>query len=598
MRFQPFLLALPLSVAPVLVTAQEPAASDEVTSLVREGRALLDQGKPAEALPLFEKAARADENRLRTRMWVLRAWMDSGRSNDTLNTLDELDAKGVKGPEMDYLYGMAFARRAQQNIAAGVTDASIQINFLDAVEFLGRAVKQDAERFYDAHLALATAAWYTQDLETARSAAEGAVKAQPENGAAWLQLGKIAMSQFQVAQSEEAWGEEAEGHWKAAKEAFSRAVEAFGTPKDDANAQVQLSQAALELGHALVWKGRLAEAADAYAVAIGWNPAAQNYGQMNGLLTPPRTADTPAPSMPDDGSGDATGGEDLPANQGTYFLRALEQGEKLFVKNFGAEDRRDATLLWWLGWAQLTWGDAQQAAATLETTLEKAPNYTNTWFYLALARAKNEEWKAASDAIARGWDADPPAMVAAMQSNLDFNVWTLERLIGKSFEENDLARCALLAEVCAEAKKDDPRHWNNVGLFLRDEADAMRIAAENGEGEEPDPEVLSDLYERSYEAYSRALRLDPENPQLLNDTAVLLQYYLDRDLEKALEMYDRAHAGAEAALAQPDLDEDTRATMETVLRDSANNKALLLETMKGDAEDETSGSEDGEAQSS
>ncbi|MFT5288863.1 MAG: Tfp pilus assembly protein PilF, partial [Planctomycetota bacterium] len=64
------------------------AAEDDVTALVRRGRTKLDAGDAAEAQVLFEEAAAKADNSLATRMWVLRAWMEQGRSNDTLDALD------------------------------------------------------------------------------------------------------------------------------------------------------------------------------------------------------------------------------------------------------------------------------------------------------------------------------------------------------------------------------------------------------------------------------------------------------------------------------------------------------------------------------
>jgi hypothetical protein len=96
--------------------------------------------------------------------------MDQGRSNDTLDALDELSRAGQQGPEMDYLYGMAFARRAEGLLESGVTDSSVEMNFQDAKDRLEKVTKLDAARYHDAFLPLASA-WYTQD-STPRWAAD------------------------------------------------------------------------------------------------------------------------------------------------------------------------------------------------------------------------------------------------------------------------------------------------------------------------------------------------------------------------------------------------------------------------------------------
>ena len=67
--------------------------------------------------------------------------MEDGRINDALDAIDALDRAGVKGPTMDYLYGMAFAAKARTYIAEQTGGAAVQMSLEDAVMFLERAVK-------------------------------------------------------------------------------------------------------------------------------------------------------------------------------------------------------------------------------------------------------------------------------------------------------------------------------------------------------------------------------------------------------------------------------------------------------------------------
>ena len=94
--------------------------------------------------------------------------------------------------------------------------------------------------------------------------------------------------------------------------------------------------------------------------------------------------------------------------------------------------------------------------------------------------------------------------------------------------------------------------------------------------ESPDDKQLAQSYfEKAYAAYAKALEISPENPALLNDTAVMLHYYLDRDAEKAKAMYKKAAELAEAELKRGDLTPEVRTRDETALRDSRNNLAKL-----------------------
>jgi len=58
---------------------------------------------------------------------------------------------------------------------------------------------------------------------------------------------------------------------------------------------------------------------------------------------------------------------------------------------------------------------------------------------------------------------------------------------------------------------------------------------------------------------------------------VMLHYYLDRDLDRAAEMYARAAELASAALADPAIAEEDCARYETALADATKNATKLAE---------------------
>ena len=95
-----------------------------------------------------------------------------------------------------------------------------------------------------------------------------------------------------------------------------------------------------------------------------------------------------------------------------------------------------------------------------------------------------------------------------------------------------------------------------------------------------DPEVLA-YYEASLAAYERAVEIEPENPNYLNDLAVVLDYNLHRELERALELYDRARESAQKLMDDPEVDEQLKANfIEVALRDSTNNARRLRKQLE------------------
>jgi hypothetical protein len=556
-RFFPVLL---LSLAtPYALSCQESGPTPltaEAADLLSKGRVLLETGQPLEAEELFVRAAARDGDALRTRMWVLRAWIDQGRSDEVLSELDALDRSGAKGAEMDYLYGAAFTRRAEAAVANGQADASTEMVFGDAARLLAPVVEAEGERFPDACVLLAVAAWYAQDLDTARRAADQGVRLLPGGFEGWLARGRVAMSQYMLAEGEQPGGARADELWGDATNSFRRALELHGHPATDGAAR-SLSRTSAALAHALLWRQKRAEATEAFATAAAWSPETVDYAEMHGLL----------------GSANATGDDGAPVG----FRAALESARQAFEARVGTSDTRAATLLWWLGWARFIDADWNGAEEAFTTCIARAPEITNSWFYIGLARQYRKDSEGALAAMHAGWDAHSGTMVAAMQG-AGGSLRGFEGLIGWCASQQPARNleAAFLAEMLAQAFPDEPRHWNNLGLFLRDEGELLEVAAYRKQGPEPEPALLGDLYERSYAAYQRALALTPDDPQILNDTALMLQYHLRRDLEQAEAMYRRSIELSEQRLAASDLSAEERARFEQTRSDALSNLALLL----------------------
>ncbi|MCA8971558.1 MAG: hypothetical protein KDC95_17325, partial [Planctomycetes bacterium] len=107
--------------------------------------------------------------------------------------------------------------------------------------------------------------------------------------------------------------------------------------------------------------------------------------------------------------------------------------------------------------------------------------------------------------------------------------------------------------------EDDAARWNNYAFLCRE----------------------TGLFEESHDAYAKALDHAPDDPQLLNDAAVILQYHLHRDLDQAKAMYERAIANTKKQLDKKKLPKEDKARYELAQKNAAANlEALKAELRK------------------
>ncbi len=158
----------------------------------------------------------------------------------------------------------------------------------------------------------------------------------------------------------------------------------------------------------------------------------------------------------------------------------------------------------------------------------------------------------------------------------------------------------------------DRADWaNNQGFFLRDQAVALeqlgRDLCEQAALLPSDPQALArwleraglpadlqgdlgaalkakaeenlsraaELMEQSYAAYQNAARLAPDDVRLVNDTALVAIYYVDRDLERAEEMLLGCIELGTRGLEDASLEREARIELENALGDSYENLGYL-----------------------
>lgn len=550
-------LSLNVSAAPAPTPHR--ALAQSVDELIEQGRRELAQGKLAEAQASFARAAELDSNSPRTRVWVVRGAIAQGAFEDALVAVDELRAANAPAADADYLYGLALLGFTKASIASGGGSAFTQSQFEDAATALERALNADAARYGDAWVALAECAWYAQDLERARRAATKAVEAQPTSPAASTMLGRVAFSQYSAATEPEPKA----AHWTAARSAFEQSVKLYGAPAEPA-ARAALAEAHIQLGHLHAFAQAKPQASEHYASAIGWDPSRVDFGAVRGVL-----------------------GAELAGP-------CLLEGEKRFLASHESSDPLYATLSWWLGLSAFEAAQWPACESAYRRAVALWPGYANSWYYVFRACFSQQKYAEALAALRAYDESSPEGLIESLRGEKPLNLQFIEYLVGWCADGAKHAGrplnldAAFLSEVLTRIEPEVSRYWNNLGLFVRDHGDALRWA----KSPEATKEVLDGLWKRALAAYERALELEPENPNYLNDTAVMFHYYLERDYDKALSMYERAAVLADQLLARKDLASDVREVIKIAQRDSKNNTMKLKRLMEKLARGEKPGPED------
>jgi len=108
----------------------------------------------------------------------------------------------------------------------------------------------------------------------------------------------------------------------------------------------------------------------------------------------------------------------------------------------------------------------------------------------------------------------------------------------------------------------------------------LAFAQQGGKSEDERKQAQAramELWERSYRYYEEAVKLSPEDPRIVNDAGLMLIYHLDRDFDRAKELFERA-----IAVGQPQLDalpadasRDERNNLEEAVGDAWQNLAVL-----------------------
>lgn len=278
-----------------------------------------------------------------------------------------------------------------------------------------------------------------------------------------------------------------------------------------------------------------------------------------------RMIDAALEKHPEDGEIALLSGCVLVNEFGAIDAETDEKASLAHWKRAVAELQRAAALLgesrgepyYQLQWLYQAKGMPEDAIEAAVAHHERTPgDDLSTVFQLALRYAGEGDYYASTMAINAMVERDAEQYTALIAAQDDPKA-TAVTLSWAASDDGGKGRFEAARKVLAPLaafEPDDAAFWNNVGFVSRETRN----------------------YEESYAAYERAVALDDTSPRLLNDTALILHYYLKRDPDRARFLYERAIALAEEALAK-DPQGDLRAELELALFDARNNLRRMRE---------------------
>ena len=217
-----------------------------------------------------------------------------------------------------------------------------------------------------------------------------------------------------------------------------------------------------------------------------------------------------------------------------------------------------ATLSFHEGRARFEAGEWAAARACFASAIAANATLTNSHYYLFLCAFRLDDHDGAEAAAAAYARVGAPAFADVLRA-----------LVGDRRAETAAIVQFLADRAYQKQRVEASRDLNHVIACLLDSADAWNnhafLCRETKQ------------YEEALASYQHALEKEPDSPQLLNDTGVILQYHLpsDENKQKAKALYERAIQRADQQLADGKITGALKERAAQARRDAISNLQAL-----------------------
>jgi tetratricopeptide (TPR) repeat protein len=566
---------------------------EQRTELEAQAADMIAQGRFEDARLLLEDLLLEDALR------AARAGLSAGSPEDALLQVDRALTFAPDDPDVLLLKADASLELAEKAIAAGGSAGLIEGALADAVEYYGRA-GDGPHALYGA----SRAAWLLSDIERALELARRGLERMRQPGAARPRLAllperihaEVALAAHAAARA--AQGPEAPALYRESEDALMRLL---GRATGDEWVWTRLAdlyeregslveaQAVLERGLELLPEetGLLERLARVTRAHQGTRAELQRFERY------------------------VAAHPDLAAGQRLLALAAVELG----IEGLQADPRT------------LEPGAFTRAEQAFRRARELDPGLTQEALGFELICRLGRGWCAFHADDLPGAEREFLSMGELLERGLEWSypgrlesgIQGLFRVVDAYHGREDWAAASEVAERLHHLQPDVAQWANNAGFFLREagyylelEGERLCAGARAAAGAPGAPQSASErallaraaderferaraYMERSWSAYRRAAELAPEDVRIVNDAALVLVYYLQRELDLAesylrrcVELGEAQMRALEAELsatpAGPERAEleDRREALREAWGDAHQNLGVLLCVLRGD----------------